>query len=78
MRAEFRWHSARYSTHCLRVKLQAQRFRVGHWRIRMGRGFFWGGEQGIQLLAHGGRQVVHQLRGELLLDRAKGLGDETR
>ncbi|SMB80105.1 hypothetical protein SAMN00120144_3886 [Hymenobacter roseosalivarius DSM 11622] len=44
----------------------------------MGRGFFCCREQGIQLLAHGRRQVMGQLGGELLLDRAEGLGDEAR
>jgi hypothetical protein len=35
-----------------------------------------GGEQGIELLAHGGGQQRGQLRCQLLLDRAEGLGHD--
>ena len=35
-----------------------------------------GGEQGVELLTHGGRQGQRQLRGEVLLDGAEGLGHE--
>ncbi|MGI4883967.1 MAG: IS3 family transposase [Janthinobacterium lividum] len=34
VRAEFRWHSARYDTRRLRAELHAQGYRVGRWRIR--------------------------------------------
>ena len=34
VRAEFRWHSARYGTRRLRAELHAQGYRVGRWRIR--------------------------------------------
>jgi putative transposase len=34
MRAEFRWHSARYGPRRLRAELHAQGHRVGRWRIR--------------------------------------------
>jgi putative transposase len=34
VRAEFRWHSARYGTRRLRAELHAQGYLVGRWRIR--------------------------------------------
>jgi putative transposase len=34
VRAEFRWHSARYGTRRLRAELHAQGYPVGRWRIR--------------------------------------------
>lgn len=34
VRAEFKWHSARYGTRRLRAELHAQGHCVGHWRIR--------------------------------------------
>ena len=34
VRAEFKWHCARYGTRRLRAELHAQGYRVGRWRIR--------------------------------------------
>jgi len=34
VRADFRWHVARYGTRRLRVELQAQGHQVGRWHIR--------------------------------------------
>jgi putative transposase len=34
VRAEFRWHVARYGTRRLRAELQVQGYQVGRWRIR--------------------------------------------
>jgi len=34
VRAEFRWHVARYGTRRLRAELHAQGYQVGRWRIR--------------------------------------------